>query len=1115
MSTTVKQPITKEQLFELYKVMLLARETDLIEQSYAARGEAFFHVSGAGHEASVAIAPHLRDEDFLHCHYRDKALMLARGIPPYMFFLSLFNKDGSHSRGRQMNAHMSSKEHNILSLTGPVGNNVLQAVGVAEVLKQNGSGIVLCSVGEGTTQESEVLEGLVYAATESLPILFLIHDNSYAISTKTDKKTFYANGSTEFSSIPIHSVDGRSCIDSFAAFERIVTTCRSQSSPHIAVLSVERLHSHTNADDQTVYRTKTNIDTIQKHDDPLIRTYASLLEFGYTADELETLQQETYKELQKLSKKAQLSQEPTPQQVLFRDIPPELLPNAKEYIGNPEKKELTMIEAMNKTLDYHLEHNPNVSLFGEDLEDPKGDVFGVTKGLSTKYGTHRVTNSPLNEALIVGASIGRALAGGHPVAFLQFADFLPIAFNQLFTELGSMYWRTDGSWQAPVIVMISSGGYRPGLGPFHASSMESIASHIPGIDICMPATAYDAVGMLNAAFASKRPTLFFYPKNQLNNKDIATSRDVKDHIIPLGRSRTVQTGTDISFIAYGNTVSLCSKAAGELAKHGITSDVIDLRYIAPWDKEQVLNSAKKTGRVIIVHEDSLTTGFGAEIAATIAEKHKDTTIRRVTRADTYVPCHFPSQLAVLPSYKRILEEAVELFDGEIHWEKEEEISENIFIIEAIGSSPSDESITVINWLIQEGSSIEEGQLIAELEADKATVELKSPIEGMVEKLCSEEGDTLHIGDPLVHVRLDSGKEMHQKPITRENPGTPIITITKSAPVLTSHAPVHHLDPQILAIYGTTGSRKVSNEEIVKDLSEEWDNEAIIRRSGIETRYWIQGDETALSMALDVTREALDSTGLSLHDMDGIICSTGTPIYHTPSMATLIHAELSKELEDDYFGFSYDISAACSGYIYALQAAYNHLTHNPTGTVLLITTEALSPHLDKTDKSTAPIFGDAATATIISGGHANKQGIISVKRPILSAFGDPNGDLLKVPGTNTGESISMDGGKVYQTAIKNMMRVLQETCKKENVSLEDLDLIVPHQANQRIIDAIQVRLKIPKEKIYSNVKHFGNTSSNTIPLCLRDLLDAKISNKKVALVAFGGGFTFGSTIAHIR
>ena len=307
-------------------------------------------------------------------------------------------------------------------------------------------------------------------------------------------------------------------------------------------------------------------------------------------------------------------------------------------------------------------------LYGQDIEDPKGDVFGITQGLTEAF-AGRVSNSPLSESTIVGLSIGQALAGLRPVAFIQFADFLPLAFNQIISELGSMYWRTDGGWQCPVIIMAPCGGYRPGLGPFHAQTLESVMAHVPGVDVLMPAEAADAAGLLNAAFESGRPTIFLYPKSCLNDRSAMTSADVERQRVPLGKSRKLSQGNDLTIVTWGSTVRLCQRACACLSEVDISVELIDLRSISPWDQETVCESALRTGKVIVVHEDNLTCGFGAEVVATIAESaSRQILCRRITRPDTYIPCNFANQLKVLPSMERLLECAAEMLDLEMTWE---------------------------------------------------------------------------------------------------------------------------------------------------------------------------------------------------------------------------------------------------------------------------------------------------------------------------------------------------------------------------------------------------------------------------------------------------------------
>lgn len=1102
--------------------MLTARVMDSIEQSYTSRGEAFFHVSGAGHEGSVSLFPHLGPQDWLHCHYRDKALMLARGITPQMFFYSLFNKDASHSRGRQMNAHMSAPEHNILSIVGPVGNSALQSVGVAEVIKDHKDApIVLCSLGEGTTQESEVIEAIGHAVREQLPVLFLIQDNNFAISTRTPGRTFYSRPEGEadsFYGIPITRIDGRNVEDAYESFGRIVPHMRNRRLPQIAIFSVDRLHSHTNADDHRMYRTPAEIAGIAATSDPVARLHDRLVEAGIAESELDKLRETIEKELSEEARKAQRAAEPDPWGDAKRPLPRNLSDPSFEYRGSGDG-ELTMLEAIRSVLDHRMANDPLVTLFGEDLEDPKGDVFGITRGLSDTYG-RRIRNSPLSESLIVGVSVGRALAGEHPVAFLQFADFLPIAYNQIFAEMGSMFWRTDGAWQVPMIVMVTAGGYRPGLGPFHASTLEPIAAHTPGIDVMMPSTAGDAAGMLNAAFESKRPTIFFYPKNQLNDRSVATSSDVERHLVPIGRSRAVTIGDDLTIVAYGNTVPLAQKAAAVLATHNIRVEILDLRSIIPWDIQAVVASTEKTGRLIVVHEDNHTAGLGAEVVATVAERSRRAVeMRRVTRPDSYVPCNFGNQLEILPSYKRILETAVELLGGSVIWKQDAESAEGIFDVEAIGSSPSDETVSVVEWVVAVGDTVSEGDLLAEVEADKAAAELTCPVSGVVAELLVSQGDAVAVGTPIARIRTESDEAPHIKPQTRENPGEPIISgisldradgIGPRAKTQGEARRAVDSIARIGAIAVRKGSRLVENSEI-EALSPDWSAEDIKKRTGIERRHWITEGETVLSLAVDASREVLESANRTVRDLAMIIFATGTPSSTTPSMATLLQYELNKNTKAGDCA-AYDINAACSGYIYGLQQSYDYLSNSPSDLVLMVTAEVLSPRLNMNDAGTAPIFGDAATATLIGGATAELPGgigLAEIRRPVLAARGE-SGENLAVP-QDTAEPLRMDGPTIYLEAVKSMMDTLAAAAQADGIKPDGLDLYIPHQANQRIINAIRQRMKLPQERMYSNIRDNGNTSSNTIPIALAELLPTRKPGQYWGLTAFGGGYTFAANL----
>jgi 2-oxoisovalerate dehydrogenase E1 component len=765
-----------ETWLTLYKSLATAREIDRVEREYVRRGLAFFHAAGAGHEGSAALAPHLTADDWLHCHYRDKALLFLRGLPIREFFLSLFCKAESHSAGRQMCAHLSARDLNVLSIVGPVGNNALQAAGVAmEIKSHSGRPIVVCSVGDGTAQQGEFFEAIAEAVREQLPVLFLIEDNRWSISTPTPGRTFFSRPdgpASEFYGLPIDRVDGRDPVAAFHAFGAIVATMRKSRRPALVWMQVERLTDHSNADDQTLYRESAEIALAVRDADPVTNMRSRLVEMGVDPAEIRAIDETISSLVTAAAAAAAFGPDPEPVFTAKRPLPTGTGDFAREPCVSGTGPALTMGPALRETLGHHLRTNDRVILFGEDIEDPKGDVFGVTRGLSTEF-PGRVLNSPLSESTIVGVSIGRALAGARPVAFLQFADFLPLAFNQIAAELGSISWRTSGAWDAPVIVLISCGGYRPGLGPFHSQTMESLAAHVPGVDVVMPATAGDAAGLLNAAFASGRPTLFFYPKSCLNLSEQATTGDVERHFVPLGAARRVRSGNDLTFASWGYPVFLCEKAAAALSGIGIESDVLDLRSLSPWDETSVRMSAEKTGRLIVVHEDNHTCGFGAEVVATIAEtagRHVD--CRRVTRPDTFVPCHFPSQLDVLPSFRRVLSAAAEMLGLDLTWERDPETDAGSFTVDAVGSGPADETILITEILVERGAQVAVGDVVATAEADKSIVEISSNVAGIVDEVFVAAGDAVSVGNPLIRIASRSGSA--RKAIVQEQCGRPIL-----------------------------------------------------------------------------------------------------------------------------------------------------------------------------------------------------------------------------------------------------------------------------------------------------------------------------------------------------
>jgi 2-oxoisovalerate dehydrogenase E1 component len=1096
--------------------MLTARQIDEAEQRLVKRGEAFFHLSGAGHEGSVALAAHLTSDDWLHCHYRDKALLLAWGIRPRCFFDALLCKASSSSQGRRMTPFMSDPDLHVLSMVTPVGNSPLQAVGVAAARNNDASGpIVVCGQGDGGTQQGEFFEACAEAVRRELPVLFFIENNGLAISTKTEGRTFFSlprRHASDLLGMPIHRIDGREVSAACAALQPVVQHVRRQRQPSVVVFDVERLASHTNADDQKVYRPDDEIRLAAITGDPIRNLEQLLLEQGCPQSALDEIQQSVAQQVTLAQAEALAAADPEVTFVAKRPLPSELLSDQPAACPDEEDRpSLTMREAMNSVLRARLQQDERVTLHGEDIEDPKGDVFGVTRGLSSQF-PGRVCNSALSESTIIGTSIGRALAGERPVAFIQFADFLPPALNQIICELGTMYWRTGGQWQCPVIVMVACGGYRPGLGPFHAQTFESLSAQLPGVDVFMPSDAADAAGLLNAAFDSQRPTLFFYPKTYLNDPQRATRRDVAQHRVGVGTSRRISRGSDLTIVTWGSTTHLCEKTVAALATVDVSVDLIDLRSISPWDQSAVCESVRRTGKLIVVHEDALTCGFGAEVLATVTEKVKTPVLaRRVARHDTYVPCNFANQLEVLPSLKRILTVAAELMNLELTWELPETDAEHQHLVEAQGSSPADQSVTVLQWRISPGDRIQKGQMLATLEADKAVFELDASVAGQVEMILVPEGEVVPVGTPILRMHAET-VAARRKPLTQEACGTPRLQRRITGDV--RRASAKHAPPQRATVVGLSpayvkeGRLRLENQELASRFHGR-EPEDIYRLTGIQGRCVADADQTVLSLAVEAAQLALDREQATISDVDAIIVSTTTPEIVTPSLACQVLNSLCRDQTPRTIP-AHDVNAACSGYLYALASGYDFLQTRPEAAVLVVTSEVLSAVVDPQDFDTAILFGDAASATLMWGrDRTDRRRRWQLRRPVLSAEGE-DGSVLTVPLAGQ-DFLKMRGKQVFTQAVRKMIEMLEQACDEADLQLDDLSLVIPHQANGRIIEAIRQRLQFPADRVFSNICEHGNTSSSSIPLCLADLSEQRSSDANIGLCAFGGGFTYGAAI----
>ncbi|WP_192484686.1 MULTISPECIES: beta-ketoacyl-ACP synthase 3 [Cysteiniphilum] len=1103
-----------DMLINCYQKMYSIRQIDNTEAEMVNSGTANFLASSKGHEGAAIFAEYLKPQDWLHCHYRDKPLMHARGMEAKMFFYSSLCKAESASNGRQMVIGVSERKLNIVSIITPVGNQALPAVGIAQSVKDDTDNpIVYCGMGDGTTQQGEVLEAFAEAKRRTLPVLFVVQDNDYAISTQTKGNTFFSlpdhTQPNEFYDIPITYIDGTNPFTSHEKIGKIISDMRQNCAPHIIVFKVERLNSHSNADDHRIYRSSDELTNIA-HNDPVLLSRQFLLNAGVKESFLQDIEAKTSQAVREAMELALKGTTPKASFDAEAPLPKHLLPTAPEYRGDfSQETRLGMGAAMREVFRQRLLNDDRVCLLGEDIEDDKGDVFGVTKGLSTQF-PGRVVNSPLAEATIMGVSIGMALTGKRPVAFIQFADFMPPAYNLLFTELATMHWRSNGDWECPVIVFAACGGYRPGLGPFHAQTNEGTFAHIPGIDVYMPSNAADAAGMLNAAFESNRPSVFLYPKKLLNNASIAdtTSTDVEKQIIPVGKARIVKAGSDITFVGWGNTVSLCQEAAETLETVGIDSEIIDLRTIKPYDLATVLASVEKTGHLIVTHEDNHTCGVGGDLIASVVEHAKRAVrVKRITRADTYVPCNFDNQMEVLPSYERILTGAAELLDLSLEWEIKNRNDAGFYNVEVIGASPSDESVLITELHVKVGDEIKVGDKLVDLEASKSAGEILSPSNGTIEEIYVEESERATVGDNLLKLRLPTGAQDKQKIQKR-----PILT-RKIQQEIAKQNKQHSIYPVGISTPSfKTGSRLVTNDELLQHFPEHSSRD-IIDRTGIESRFWLADHENIVDLATDVAKDALTRGNLKLSDIDMLICTTTTPDqYISPSMACLILEKLYQTYGEHNVP-AYDINAACSGYLYGLQSARDYLQTRPNKRVLLISAEYMTKRMDQKDFDTAFLFGDAATATIINGDQHQADSKAIIDEISLTAIAE-NGDVLNIP-TDESKFTQLQGKKLFTFAVKTMSMIMHKCCQQANIALNTVDLVIPHQANQRISNAVEKRLKMHPGTLYSNIARFGNTSSCTIPIALSETLDAQAADKTVALCAFGSGFTAAAALLRTK
>jgi 2-oxoisovalerate dehydrogenase E1 component len=635
---------------ERLRNLLLIRAGDVREERLLRQGVGWFQIPCLGHEALAAIAWALEADDLLFLYYRDRALMQGRGISPLEIARDQLATAKSSSGGRTMPLHGSYRRLGVFPPIGPTGSQCLPAVGAAWGIKLSGArNIVLCTIGDASTRQGEFYEAVAFAVQERLPVVFVVEDNGFGISTPTLKQLPFRLGI--FSESLQQRVKGQ-LVDAVDKASRIaIAKARRGDGPTILWVELDRLASHTHSDDQRVYRSADDIAQLKSRDP--VELYAkSVLEREHISQvELDDLRRETSEVVDEAYRVAENDPAPDPASASTHLFGPAIPAGvaAPFQLGG---RSVTMVNALNSCLREALDRIPNVVLFGEDIEDPKGGVFGFTKGLSTRYPS-RVFNSPLAEATIVGTAVGLAATGYRPIFELQFIDYLAPGFNQLLNQAATLRWRSNGEWNCPAVFYAPYGAYLPAGGTWHSQSNEGFWTHIPGIRVAVPSTPEDLVGLCWTALHEQDPTLLLIPKHMMRIRhDLTTARS-----IGFGQARVVRAGADVTVVAWGNCVEIALQAADELARH-CSVEVIDLISVAPCDWATIDASLAKTGRLVVVNEDSRTGCFGQTIISEmVASQERFNRLLSppalVAREDVHIAFNPALEYAVLPDVAKV------------------------------------------------------------------------------------------------------------------------------------------------------------------------------------------------------------------------------------------------------------------------------------------------------------------------------------------------------------------------------------------------------------------------------------------------------------------------------
>jgi len=762
--------LSKKDKLRLLTTILESRHADLREQNLNRQGKGHFHVSGMGHEALAAVSFLMEPDDYIVPYYRDRGLVLGRGMTTRQLGLEYFAKRNTGSGGRQMPSHYSNADLHIWSVPTPTGSQLLPACGIAWGIKLDGKkNLVVTTVGDAATRQGDFFEAVSFAKEKKLPLLLVVEDNAYGISMPTRKTNPLALGVLEASDW--QQIDGRDVQKVYDTASAAMEKIRAGYGPAFFWVTMERLSSHTSSDDQKLYRDEAELRALENCD-PLKCWKDQLIKEGaITAEEFAKIDNEIKERIRREYSEAEKAEDPSPNELLANvaKSPPridqEILPPGKYRIG----------DTVNKTLRAGLEEDPRRIIFGEDIEDPKGGVFRLTQKLSTEF-PNQVFNSPLAESTILGVGCGLAAYGKRPVFELQFIDFIYPGFNQVVTNISNLRWRSFGNWKCPLVIYAPYGAYLPGGSLWHSQANESALAHYPGLSVVIPSTPEDAAGLLWTAMHSEDPVIFLIPKHLL-----WAEHESREPIraVPLGQARKCSEGTDLTLVAWGNTIEKSLEAIAKIDNE-TSVELIDLRSIVPWDKAAIEESVRKTRRLVVVQEDTENCSVGQMIISHLSGDAElwSTMISPpilVSKANVVIGYNPIYEYAALPDVERIIaairrsvatgqERAVVAAMGDRGRAVPEpavpEQESSIPATAQIDARGRAQSITVpimgegirnakiVSLLKKPGDPIALDDDLCEVETDKAVYPIQSSFAGVMGKWKAKVGDTVDIGQEL-------------------------------------------------------------------------------------------------------------------------------------------------------------------------------------------------------------------------------------------------------------------------------------------------------------------------------------------------------------------------------